>query len=159
MSNGLKFPSPPRALHFPPPPLRRRNISPPPVDSAAARSVARRRAVDQPRTRLLPAPSPLAVTPRHRLAPSLPAVASRCRLAPSPETPPVLFPGPLCAPGASPRPSPHLRRHGVEPTVNMASPRRSPVCFQGMRLHRPPSFLANFFVLGSGSEVISYVYL
>jgi hypothetical protein len=41
----------------------------------------------------------------------------------------------------------------------MAPPRRSPVCFQGMRLCRPPSFLAIFFLLASGSEVISYVYL
>jgi hypothetical protein len=51
---------------FPPAP-------PPQVDSAVGRAVAHRRAVDQPRPRLLPAPSPRAVA--HR-----------------PETPPVLLP-------------------------------------------------------------------
>jgi hypothetical protein len=108
-----------------------RTLPPLPVDFATGPAVARRRAVD---------------TPRPRLLPTVPAAPSRC-IDPPPSPPtgtrPALLP-------ASPAPSPlHTlcrRRHVivVEPTVNMAQPRCSPVCSQGMRLRRSPSFCRFF---------------
>jgi hypothetical protein len=129
-----------RAETPPPPP------APPPQYFAATGRFCRRPCCSSPSRRrsASPAPPPGAIAPHRRsalrLAPSLPAVARD-------------------AAGASPRPSPRRRRHGVEPTVNMAPPRRSPVCSQGMRLRWPPSFLANFFLLASGKMKSFHIYI
>jgi hypothetical protein len=110
----------PPAPSIPPPP------APPPHNSAAAGRFRRQPCCSSsPRRRSdSPAPPPGAVASRRRPAPL-----------------------PRDAAGGSPHlllQTPRRRRHVVESTVNMAQPRRSSVCSQGMRLRRPPSF-SQFF--------------
>jgi hypothetical protein len=92
-----------RALHPPPPPRQRRKISPPPVDSTAGR------AVDQPRPRLLPTPSPRAIAPRPR--------RRRCSLFPPLSAPPLPWRRACCQHGAAKTLASLLPRYALPPAA------------------------------------------
>jgi hypothetical protein len=137
--NGWKFHPHPPSPH----PRRRRTISPAQLDLATATARLRRRAVDPPtRCRSAsPTPPPTSFersTALFRAGTGIAAATDGYKVRASARSGATLL---LPAPRST---GDHVL---LEPTFNMAHPRFSPKCSQGMRLYRPPTNFARNFCL------------